>query len=67
MKYARAFINSVEYGRLAMSYYRWDPASRAKFSEKQLAEALNRAYLAGKHDAAAEMKETVTRIRSEKQ
>lgn len=47
MTYATWYINSVEYGLGRKSHYKWDKESRVKFTEKQLAEALNSAYREG--------------------
>lgn len=69
MSYATHYINSVEYGSgyPKSQYYSWSKADRTKFTEKQLAEALNRAYVAGVHDAAQQMKELAIELRSRKQ
>jgi hypothetical protein len=69
VNYARWFINSVEYGRDGRTegHYPWDKSARTRADEKKLAEMLNRAYLAGYQQAAGEMKDFVTAMRSNKQ
>lgn len=68
MTYARWFINSVEYGRDGRTegHYPWDAPTRKGVSEKKLAEMLNRAYLAGYQQAAGEVKQFVTDMRTSK-
>lgn len=65
MTYAVQYINSVEYGpsHRKHAYYAWDKASRVKFTEKQLTEALNKAYEAGYKKALAEVEQLVVEMK----
>lgn len=61
--YAAWFINSVEY-QDGKRRYPWSVADRQKFSERDLAEALNEAYEKGRRDVAREFAELALQFTS---